>query len=149
LNQCKKKLGPVLIQLPKTVKFDYDIAEHFYQLLAKNYKPYKFAMEVSDESWLTVDSQLLMTKYNIAFVISHFGGYFPYAEINTAKDIYFRFYGPGTLYNTKYCVEEMPKFARLLKKWLRQGHELWIFFNNDWFCYGIQNTITLCSLLTK
>jgi uncharacterized protein YecE (DUF72 family) len=32
----KKQMGPVLIQLPKLVSFDYDIAEHFYKLLKQN-----------------------------------------------------------------------------------------------------------------
>jgi uncharacterized protein YecE (DUF72 family) len=145
----KDKMGPVLVQLPKLVKFDYDVAEHFYKLLATKYSAYKFAMEVRHESWMTTDSHLLMTKYNIAFVISHSGGHFPYSETITEKNIYFRFHGPGTLYNTKYCDDDMKKYAKLFRKWLKQGHELWIFFNNDWYCYGIQNALTIEKLLKK
>lgn len=143
----KEQMGPILIQLPKTVKFDYDIAEHFYRLLKTQYSKYDFAMEVRHETWMTEESYTLMTKYNISFVMSHSGGHFPYAETITAKNIYFRFHGPGTLYNTKYTDEEMKKYAKLFKKWMKQGHQLWIFFNNDWFGYGIENGLLLRELL--
>jgi uncharacterized protein YecE (DUF72 family) len=144
----RKQMGPVLIQLPKIVPFDYDITGHFYRLLKKKYSHYKFAMEVRHESWMTEDSYTLMAKYEISFVISHSGSHFPYAEEVTAKDIYFRFHGPGSLYNTKYDDTTLKKYSVLFKKWLRQGHELWIFFNNDWYGYGIDNALTLRKFLT-
>ena len=31
----------------------------------------------------------------------------------------------------------------LFNKWLAEGHEPWIFFNNDWYGYGIDNALTL------
>src|SRR6266496_4000360 len=143
----KKQMGPVLIQLPKLVSFDYDITELFYKLLMEKYSSYRFAMEVRHESWMKEDSYTLMAKYNIAFVISHSGGHFPYAEVVTAKNIYFRFHGPGSLYNTKYHHATLKKYSNLFKSWLSDGHELWIFFNNDWFGYGIDNALTLKKLL--
>jgi uncharacterized protein YecE (DUF72 family) len=146
-DPMKKQMGPVLIQLPKLVSFDYDITEHFYKLLKQKYSSYRFAMEVRHESWMKEDSYTLMAKYNIAFVISHSGGHFPYAEVVTAKNIYFRFHGPGSLYNTKYHHATLKKYSNLFKSWLNDGHELWIFFNNDWFGYGIDNALALKKFL--
>lgn len=145
----QKHMEPVLIQLPQTVAFDPCIAEHLYTLLAQRYSCYQFAMEVRHESWVTEHSYRLMSEYNIAFVISHSGNHFPYAEIITAKNIYFRFHGPGSLYNTKYDDDTMEKYSRLFKKWPDQGYELWIFFNNDWFGYGIANGLTLRKYLLQ
>jgi len=145
----QKQLGPVLIQLPKTVAFDRDKTEHFCKLLAENYHDNKFAMEVRHESWLTDESYELMRRYDISFVISHSGNHFPYRKIITAKDIYFRFHGPDSLYNSKYTDGDMKKFSLLFKKWLKKGHELWIFFNNDWFGYGIENGLKLEEFLKK
>jgi uncharacterized protein YecE (DUF72 family) len=144
----KEKLGPVLIQLPATVKFDYDIAAHFYKLLKRKYRQYSFAMEVRHETWFTEDSYTLMAKYDVAFVMSHSGNHFPYAETITAKNIYFRFHGPGSLYNTKYDDATMQKYAKLFKKWMSKGHELWIFFNNYWYGYGIENALALERFIT-
>ena len=145
----QKKMGPVLIQLPKMVRFDFNITEHLYKLLREKYSCYQFAIEVRHESWMTETSYSLMAKYDIAFVISHSGNHFPYAEVVTSKNIYFRFHGPGTLYNTKYHHATMKKYSRLFGKWLNEGHDLWIFFNNDWFGYGIENALTLEKFLQQ
>jgi uncharacterized protein YecE (DUF72 family) len=139
----KKQMGPILIQLPKTVQFDPVVTENFYKLLHEKYSEQQFAMEVRHESWLTEKSYGLMRDYNINFVISQSGQHFPYVEIITTKNIYFRFHGPGSLYDSKYTNAEMKKFSLLFKEWMQQGHELWIFFNNDWYGYGIENGLQL------
>ncbi|TMI84250.1 MAG: DUF72 domain-containing protein [Bacteroidetes bacterium] len=143
------QMGPVLIQLPKTVGFDGNVVEHFYALLKQQYAQYKFAIEVRHDSWMTEDSYALMSKYDIAFVMSHSGNHFPYAEVVTARNVYFRFHGPGSLYNTKYDEKTMEKYAQLFKKLADDGHELWIFFNNDWFGYGIENALSLRRYLER
>jgi uncharacterized protein YecE (DUF72 family) len=145
----QRQMGPILIQLPKTVGFDRKVTEHFYALLKEQYAPYRFAMEVRHETWMTEDSYALMSEYDIAFVISHSGNHFPYAEVITSKNIYFRFHGPGSLYNTKYDEETMKKYAQLFKKWSDEHHELWIFFNNNWFGYGIENALSLRTYLDQ
>ena len=143
----KKQMGPVLIQLPKIVPFEYDVTDHFYKLLKEKYSPYTFAMEVRHESWMKEDSYTLMAKYGISFVMSHSANHFPYAEVITSKNVYFHFHGPGSLYNTKYDNATLKRYSTLFKKWLKKGHELWIFFNNDWFGYGIDNALTLRKFL--
>jgi uncharacterized protein YecE (DUF72 family) len=145
----EKKMGPVLIQLPKAVRFDYIVTEHLYKLLQEKYSAYRFAIEVRHESWMAESSYSLMTKYGVSFVISHSGNHFPYAEVVTARNIYFRFHGPGTLYNTKYHSATLKKYSRLFGKWLDQGRNLWIFFNNDWFGYGIENALALRRFLEQ
>ena len=145
----KKQIGPVLIQLPKTVAFHSDVTEGFYKLLKKKYRSYSFAMEVRHDTWFTKESIDLMKAYDVSFVMSHSGNHFPYAEHVTSHHIYFRFHGPGTLYNTKYDEETMRKFARSFRRWLKKGHELWIFFNNDWYGYGIENALSLRKYVLK
>lgn len=138
----RKHMGPVLIQLPPMLKFDYDVAEHFFQLLKKKYKQYDFALEVRHETWMD-DGLDLMAKYNIAFVISQSDAGFPYAEMVTAKNIYVRFHGPARLYASSYTNEMLKKFARKFKDWMKDGHDVWAFFNNDLFGYAIDNAKNL------
>lgn len=145
----QSKMGPVLIQLSGIVRFDRNVTEHFYRLLKEKYYSYDFAIEVRHESWMNEKSFALMKEYGVSFVISHSGNHFPYAEVVTAKNIYFRFHGPGTLYNTKYHSATLKKYARLFTKWIDSGHHVWTFFNNDWFGYGIQNALTLKKFLEK
>ncbi|MGV3657053.1 MAG: DUF72 domain-containing protein [Chitinophagaceae bacterium] len=125
------QMGPVLVQLPPQLKWDYDRAEAFYSLLQKEFKTYEFVIEVRHDSWLQSDSLTQMAKYDLGVVISQSGGHFPYTEMVTAKNIYLRFHGPRELYASGYSHEELQYFAQKITAWAQQGHRVWAFFNND------------------
>lgn len=145
----QKKMGPVLIQLPPSLKFDYDTAENLYIILKKNYHQYQFAMEVRHETWMAEESLTLLAKYDIAFVISQSGKGFPYAETVTAKNIYVRFHGPEQLYASGYSDEQLEKFATLFKQWKKDEHVIWAFFNNDVFAHALHNAETLKAMINE
>lgn len=145
----KKMMGPVLIQLPPQLKFNYDIADYFFHLLKKNYRVYEFVLEVRHDTWLQEDSLTLMTKYDIGFVISQSEEKFPYSEMVTAKNIYVRFHGPKELYASSYPDEMLHDFARKFKKWMKEGHEVWTYFNNDIFGYAIGDAKRLMAIMNK
>jgi uncharacterized protein YecE (DUF72 family) len=121
----KKQMGPVLIQLPRMVKFKFDRDEHFFRLLTTTYRSYKFVLEFRHDSWVHNDALSLLAKYNIGLVISQSGSRFPYSEMVTAKNIYVRFHGPKELYASSYSDKELKYFARKFKKWVKEGHEIW------------------------
>jgi uncharacterized protein YecE (DUF72 family) len=87
----QKKMGPVLIQIPHMVKFNYEVADQLFKLLKKKYKKYSFVLEPRHNTWFEDKSLLLLTGYEIGLVISQSGVYFPYSERVTAKNIYVRF----------------------------------------------------------
>lgn len=142
-HPMNKKMGPVLIQLPPSLKFNGETAEYLYTVLKNTYYSYQFAVEVRHNTWLAKNSIKLMKQYNIAYVISHSAVGFPYAEYITSRNIYFRFHGPKELYASSYSQTQLKKFATLFNSWLDQGHILWIFFNNDIHTYAINNALTL------
>ena len=139
----KKKMGPVLIQLPRMVKFKFERDEYFFGLLAKTYRSYEFVLEVRHDSWLTEDPLNLLAKYNIGLVISQSGSRFPYTEMVTAKNIYVRFHGPKKLYASSYNNEDLKYFAKKFKNWVKEGHEIWAFFNNDIHGYAPKDAFRL------
>lgn len=142
----KEKMGPVLIQLPASVKFDATTENIFYDILMSKYPEYEFAMEVRHESWFTDDSLDLMKKYNIAFVIAQ-SERFPYKEFITAKNIYIRFHGPKALYASSYSNQVLQEYANKFLAWQKKGHHIWAFFNNDINGHALDNTSTLLSYL--
>ena len=139
----KKQMGPVLVQLPKMVKFNYDIAEYFFKLLAGKYRKYQFVLEIRHPTWLKEDSLNLLAKYEIGLVISQSGDRFPYTEMVTAKNIYVRFHGPAALYASTYSDDQLKYFARKFKEWTKEGHEIWAFFNNDIHGYAPKDALRL------
>lgn len=126
-----KKMGPVLVQLPAQLKFNYGVAEHFYRLLKFTYGSYQFVMEVRHPTWLEEESLTLMTAFDIGLVISQSDGVFPYSETVTAATIYVRFHGPAALYASAYSDEMLRAFAKKFTQWTAEGHEVWAYFNND------------------
>lgn len=145
----KKMMGPVLLQLPAILKFNYDKADHLYRLMKNKYRKYDFVMEIRHDSWLQEESLTLMTKYDIGLVISQSGEQFPYSEMVTAKNIYVRFHGPHQLYASSYSNEMLKDFAKKFKKWEREGHVIWAFFNNDVHGYAIEDAKRLIKMLEK
>ena len=127
----QNQLGPVLVQLPPQLKWDYDRAESFYTLLQKEYKRFAFVLEVRHDSWLQSDSLTQLAKHQVGIVISQSGGHFPYTEMVTATNVYLRFHGPRELYASGYSEEELAYYAQKIKAWVQEGHTIWAFFNND------------------
>jgi uncharacterized protein YecE (DUF72 family) len=148
-SPMKKIMGPVLFQLPPMLKFNHAKAQHLYSLLRTKYKSYEFVMEVRHNTWLQKESLSLMTKYNIGLVISQSGEEFPYSEFITAKNIYVRFHGPRELYASSYSDAMLKNFAKKFKKWVEQGHEVWVFFNNDIHGYAVEDAKRLMAIVAR
>jgi len=145
-EKMKEQMGPVLIQLPANAGFKAATERRFYEILEQYYPQYKFALEVRHDSWFSQEALDLMRQYNIALVIAH-SDRFPYQELITARDIYFRFHGPGDLYASSYSSETLKEYALKFKSWAEQGHEVWVFFNNDVNVHAIHNAQELISFL--
>lgn len=143
----QKLMGPVLVQLPPFLKFDYNKAEHFYKVLNKNFRLYQFVMEVRHPTWLDDDSLTLMAGHNIGFVVSQSGVGFPYSEMVTANNIYVRFHGPGELYASSYSDKMLDDFAKKFSKWKKEGHVVWGFFNNDINGHAVKDARRLIAML--
>lgn len=142
-------MGPVLVQLPPMLKFNYDVAEAFFLLLKRNYKQYEFVLEVRHDSWLTDESLVLLTQHDIGLVIAQSGGVFPYSEAVTSKNVYLRFHGPGHLYASPYSDAMLAEYAGKFRHWVSEGHTVWAFFNNDVHGYAFQDALRLIGFLKE
>jgi uncharacterized protein YecE (DUF72 family) len=134
----KKQMGPVLVQLPASVKFKEEIVMDFYENLKQDYSDYNFAMEVRDESWFSDRSLLLMQDFGITLVIAQ-SSKFPYFEALTAPNIYIRFHGPESLYGSSYSDEALKEYSEKMIAWKNENYTVWAFFNNDINGHAISN----------
>lgn len=124
------RLGPVLVQIPASFNFDARVAAGFFQLLRDKYPEQSFAFEARHTSWFGAEPLDLLREYNIAFVIATSGGRFPGLETATAETVYFRLHGDGKLYDSNYSDEKLEQYAFMIKEWLEDGKDIWVFFNN-------------------
>lgn len=147
IEPVQQLCGLVLLQLPPSLQFDYERTDYLFSLLKRDYKQYQFALEVRHPSWLEVDSISLLTKYNIAFVISQSDGRFPYEELITANNVYVRFHGPEALYASSYSDEMLYYYAEKFMEWTKENAVVWAYFNNDINGHAIANANKLKEIL--
>jgi uncharacterized protein YecE (DUF72 family) len=131
LAPIHQQLGPVLVQLPATLKYSADRVEPFLQLLSTQYSQFQFALEVRHLSWLEDPVLDQLALHNIGLVISQSGVGFPYSEMVTARTVFIRFHGPGALYASGYSTEDLQRWASRILVWQAAAHDVWAFFNND------------------
>jgi uncharacterized protein YecE (DUF72 family) len=143
----KGHMGPVLLQLPPQLLFQYHQADQFFRTLTLGYPAYRFVLEGRHATWLSEDALTLLARWNIGWVISQSGVSFPYSEMVTAENIYVRFHGPEQLYASGYSEEQLKVFAEKFLDWERQGHTVWAYFNNDIHGFAPKDALNFARLL--
>lgn len=144
----KEKLGPILFQFPPSFKATEENIKRLEEFLINmrrsdppmksDLKKIKIAFEFRHPTWCDDKIYKLLKKYNTAWVMADSPNY-PKAEIVTADFVYIRMHGSQVLFASKYTDKELKELSQKIKKWLRQGLDVYIYFNNDFSGYAIEN----------
>jgi uncharacterized protein YecE (DUF72 family) len=142
------KLGVILFQLPPSLRFAPELLEPLLeQLKRQEFLPsWRAALEVRHKSWLNDDCFQLLAAYNVSLALTDWRSC-PTDGPATADFVYVRRHGPGKLYASSYSDQALKDDAGQIRAWLDAGKDVYIYFNNDFFGYAIQNAQTLQSLL--
>ncbi len=124
------RLGPILIQIAASFHFEERVVQDFFQLLRKNYPQADFVLEARHKTWFGPEAFDLLREYNIGWVIATSGGRFPGWETATGNTVYFRLHGDEKLYDSSYSDENLERYAFMIKDWLQDDKDIWVFFNN-------------------
>jgi uncharacterized protein YecE (DUF72 family) len=143
----KNRLGPVLIQLPPGLSYDKPLICNFLNLLKEHYNQYRFAVEVRNKSWINDSFFGLLSQFGISFVIADSRNRYPYFETVTTDFLYLRFHGREQLYASDYSENDLKSYAEKITVWLNEGKEVWVFFNNDYYCYAVKNADRLKKII--
>lgn len=144
------KLGAIIIQLPPSFRFDIPILESFLKFFRQqvNLQIYKFdvAIEFRNKYWLVEETYKVLRKYNVALVAGQSSRY-PLARKITADIAYIRMHGPEKLFASKYTQEQLHEWANYIKLISSDVKRIYVYFNNDFFGYAIENAKELTSYL--
>ena len=144
-----ERLGPVLVQIAGSFRFDKGIASDFYHTLRELYPEQPFALEARHVSWFTDESFELMRDFNITSVIANAGKRFPGTEVTTTNIAYLRLHGDEKMYSSSYSDEKLERYAYMVKDWLEDGKEVWVFFNNTIVGNAVLNADRLRQFVTE
>ncbi len=135
VKPLKEKLAAILFQLPPSLHKERELLAEFLALLPSGYR---FAMEFRHESWQ--DDQIMETlkAYNVAFVMHDFAQR-EIIPVTTADFTYMRLHGPTGRYGGSYDDKTLREYARMLRKQAHHSRRLFVYFNNDFEGYAVEN----------
>jgi uncharacterized protein YecE (DUF72 family) len=139
-----EKLGVILWQLPPNLKLNLKNLEDFIENL-KRY-PVRHAFEFRHKSWLSKKVFNLLSASNIALCMADWPDFINDLPV-TADFVYIRRHGEGGNYATDYSPEQLKGDAKRIKEYLKQGKDVYCFFNNDAFAYAPKNASELKTIL--
>jgi uncharacterized protein YecE (DUF72 family) len=121
------KIGPVLFQLPPQFKPNRERLASFLKMLPKRYA---YTFEFRDPGWYEKPILDVLRDRNVALCLSdHHDAPSPW--VVTSSLVYVRGHGPGGRYRDRYSAETLKDWARHIRKWRKQGREVYCFFDND------------------
>jgi len=135
-KKLEEKLGPILLQFPPSFKCDdknFKRLEIFLNYINRNLK---VAFEFRHQSWYCQKVKNILIRNQKAQVIAYSSEY-PNKKLITAPYIYIRMHGPEKLFSSNYNSNELKKLSAKIKKW--PADEVFIYFNNDYKGYALEN----------
>lgn len=127
IQPLKKKLGPLLWQLPPNFKPDLPRLDKFLKRLPKKLS---HAVEFRHPDWVMDEAFNLLRKHGVAFV-SVSSMRMPQNFSVTADFVYIRFHGLSGGARHDYTNEELEPWARHIREQAAQGKRVFAYFNND------------------
>lgn len=137
------KLGPILWQLPPTLRFDAALLDAFLGSLPRDseaalararqrdtalmqgrsalaidrQRPIRHALEVRHDSFCDPACMRLLRRHNVAVVVADTAGKFPYLEDISADFVYVRLHGDAQLYASGYSDTALDRWAARIAAW--------------------------------
>jgi len=144
-------LGPVLLQFPSSFLCDGKRLADFLKISqrsAPKSHPVKLAFEFRHDSWFAEEIFSLLSRYNAALCIADSPRY-PRHNVITANFVYVRFHGRRELFASNYTDAELADEAKQMRRYLRDGRDIYVYFNNDAEGHAVGNARALRRLVGR
>jgi len=133
------RLGPILFQLPPRWGVDTERLRRFLSVLPGGYR---YAFEFRDPSWHVSQVWEALQEHGAAFCIYDLDGRLSPKKA-TADFMYIRLHGPGAAYQGRYDVHVLAGWAGAFSTWMKQGREIFCYFDNDEAGYAALDALRL------
>jgi uncharacterized protein YecE (DUF72 family) len=134
-----RKLGPLLIQLPPTLRFDAAVTKVFLETLRREF-PGPVVIEPRHASWSEDDAVRLLEEFAIDRVHADPA---PIPNVGGGRILYLRLHGSPRIYYSEYDADALGFYAAMLRS--RVG-PAWCIFDNTASGAAILNALDLLAL---
>jgi uncharacterized protein YecE (DUF72 family) len=156
LLDLREKLGPFLWQFPPMFTFKADRLAAFFRLLPRSteqalalarrrdarmigrsrlaidaQRPLRHAVEIRHPSFMTAGFVRLLREHDIGLVVADTAGKWPKMFQVTSDFVYVRLHGDVKIYTSGYSDKALDSWARRIRKWDRDGRDVYVYFDND------------------
>src|SRR5581483_10148035 len=130
-------LGPVLFQLPRLFHADPARLDRFLAALRRQRRVpgLRAVLEVRHPSWLAPEVTGRLEKAGVALCLADWREV-PVAGPLTADFVYVRRHGAR---RGPYGEAELRADARAVRRWRREGRDVYVYFNNDARGWAVRN----------
>ena len=138
-------LGPNLVQLPPKWKRDTGRLDEFLTVAPSTLR---WAVELREPSWLHDDTFQVLAEHRAALCLHDLLRDHPFQL--TTDWTYIRFHGPRAIekpYHGSYGRVRLDRWATRIDDVLQDGHDVYAYFNNDWFGHAVHDATHLRATL--
>ena len=140
-----KKMGPVLVQLPPSLKFAAKGATEFFERLRAVYSG-PVVCEPRNANWFELIADVLMRDFKVSRVAADPAVTAAAAKPGGwAKTVYFRLHGSPRKYYSSYSEEYLQALAKQMRQ-LQKTAAVWCVFDNTASGAACQNALRLREL---
>jgi len=136
--------GPLLIQLPERMAVDQGLLDAFLTSLRtmSDHAGWRVAVEFRHLDWLTPHTRRILDRHQTALCLADM----PHAlsrEPNDVGWVYVRRHGTTGRFAGGYSEAQIARDAADIHRWLDEGRDVFVYYNNDLDGHALDNARTL------
>lgn len=144
-----QRLGPVLYQLPPTLKLDLPRLDHFLRTLRRHSRAARLpVVEFRHPSWYIDETFELLARRRVTMCLHDKHGS-AIAEPVVGPFTYVRFHGTSGRYHGSYSRRQLQHWAHVLVEQMHAGRRAFAYFNNDPEAVATKNAVTLREMIAR
>ena len=139
------RLGPVLYQLPPSMKINLERLGDFLEIVPKDVTS---VFEFREKSWYVPETYELLDRHGASFCVHDMAGSIS-ERVAVGRVAYVRFHGGEGKYWGRYSDERLLSWTDWIVAEARSGRAVWCYFNNDIHGHAIHDALTLKSMVAQ
>lgn len=139
------KLAAVVWQLPSRFAIDLARLDDFLGAL-RTWPGVRHALELRHRSWFTDEVAARMRDARVAVCMGDAPDFPMWREVTT-DFVYVRLHGHTRKYASSYSVPHLQRWAADIERWLAEGRDVHVYFDNDAEGHAVRNALTLRAIL--
>ena len=139
------KLAAVVWQLPSNFRLDVARLDDFLRAL-RRWRSTRHVLELRDRSWFVPPVAARLREAGVAVCLSDAPDFPMWREVTTDL-VYVRLHGHTRKYASSYSAASLRTWAADVERWVGEGRDVHVYFDNDAEGHAVRNARALQALL--